>query len=141
MTTIAADRFGMAADQKVVDGDTNYRTRKIWPIGRAIVGAAGDNTAIVKFTRWMEKGGKGKTPTFDAEEDFEAMVLTPAGLFVYDKSCQPDEVADPFYAIGSGKQAALAAMHMGATPQRAVEIACLVDNYSGEPVDTMTIGA
>jgi ATP-dependent protease HslVU (ClpYQ) peptidase subunit len=131
----------MAADRKVVDGDTNYHTRKICRIGQSLVGAAGDNSAIVKFFRWLEKHGRGKQPTFTEEEDFEGMVLTPSGLFVYDKSCQPDEVVDSFYAIGSGKQAALAAMHMGASPTQAVEIACLVDNSSGGPVDTLSIGA
>lgn len=146
MTTIAADRRTMAADRKVSDCDANtsYRTRKIWQIGNVIVGAAGDNVAIVKFVRWLEKGGRAKHPDFrepgqDSEAEFAALVLTPSGLFVYDTSCQPDEVADPFYAIGSGAQAALAAMHLGASPVKAVEIACLVDNDSGGPVDSLSL--
>jgi hypothetical protein len=43
----------------------------------------------------------------------------------------------PFIALGTGKDAALGAMHMGADAQRAVEIATLVDNRSGPPVHSL----
>lgn len=136
MTTIAANRECMAADHKVTDGDTSYRAAKIWKRGSAIVGAAGSNSAINKFRKWIDRGYKGRLPEFLEEEaaEFAAIVLNPDGLFVFDSSCVPDRIIDPFYAIGTGKQAALAAMHMGAGPQKAVEIACEVDNSTGPPV-------
>jgi 20S proteasome alpha/beta subunit len=145
MTTIAANREMMAADRRVTDGDTHFPARKIWRIGDAIVGAAGDVGGIQKFVSYLEKIGKSRRkvvplPEFGKKEAFEAIVLTPEGLFAYDQACRPQEIEAEFYAMGSGKQAALAALHMGANPTQAVEIACLVDNSSDGPVDTLTIG-
>lgn len=44
-----------------------------------------------------------------------------------------------FHAAGSGQDAALAAMHMGASAYKAVEIACLVDSGSGLPVKAINV--
>lgn len=151
MTTIAANKECMAADRKVVDGDTHYKTAKIQRVGQAIIGAAGSNPAIAKFMQWIQaehlRSKRSKPlplPSLidpdDEDSAFAGLVLTPAGLFVYDVGCYPDLITDPFYAIGSGKQAALAAMHLGATPHKAVEVACLVDNCSDGPVDCLFIG-
>lgn len=135
----------MAADRKVTNGETSFSAVKIRRIGAAIVGCAGTNTAIAKFVRWIEAGGdtgRGKPdeiPKFK-DEDLEAIVLTPAGIFIYDTGCEPDELKDPFCAIGSGKQAALAAFRCyKATPRRAVEVACAVDDSTRGPVDVLNL--
>jgi hypothetical protein len=47
----------------------------------------------------------------------------------------------PFLALGSGKDAALGAMYMGATARRAVAVACLVDATSGPPVNILKVSA
>jgi ATP-dependent protease HslVU (ClpYQ) peptidase subunit len=131
----------MAADRKVTDSDTAYSAVKIRRIGKAIVGCAGSNAPIAKFVRWLEAGGKQEDmPKFKPDEEFAALVLTPAGLFAYDVSCEPDEIKAPFYAIGTGKQAALTAMRCyKASPKRAVEDACKVDNDTAGPVDVMSL--
>jgi ATP-dependent protease HslVU (ClpYQ) peptidase subunit len=139
MTTIAANKKCMAADRKVTDGDRVFKTHKIRRIGDAIVGGAGTSSAIAKFFRWMESGKQDSPPKLDKDDELEALVLTPAGLFTYGNDFTPDEVLDPFYAIGSGAHAALAAMHMKATPKRAVEIACKVDNSTDGPVDVLML--
>ena len=139
MTTIAASRTAMAGDRRVTDGDTTFSGRKIHRVGEAIVGAAGSGGAIAKFLKYLRAGDLDDVPKFGKDDELSALVLTPAGLFAYDTECQPEEILDPFYAVGSGKQAALAAMHMGATPQKAVAIACIVDNSSGEPIDVLEL--
>jgi ATP-dependent protease HslVU (ClpYQ) peptidase subunit len=48
-------------------------------------------------------------------------------------------VEDDFSAIGSGAQAAMAAMHMGADVKRAIEIASQVDVGSGGKIQYHTI--
>lgn len=45
----------------------------------------------------------------------------------------------PFYAWGSGMPPALAALHMGATAERAVEIAILIDPNSGGATQTLRL--
>lgn len=140
MTTIAANRQCMAADRKVTNGDASFHAIKIRRVGRAIVGCAGHNTAIAKFIRWLEAGGKPEDIPKFKDEDLEALVLTPAGLFTYDIGCEPDEIQDPAYAIGTGKQAALVAMRCyRASPKRAVECACAVDNDTEGPVDVLRL--
>lgn len=139
MTTIAASRNSMAADQQVTDGDRRFRTHKIRRVGEAVVGAAGTGPAIAKFMRWLEDGKQDDPPKLGKDDELEAIVLTPAGLFVYDESCTCEEILDDFYAVGTGAMAAIAAMHMGATPERAVEVAALVDNNTDGPFDVLTI--
>jgi len=46
---------------------------------------------------------------------------------------------EPFYAIGSGSKAALAAMHMGADAIKAVDIACKVDPHTGGEIQVFRI--
>ena len=141
MTTIAANRRMMAGDQRVTDGDRSFRTRKIRRIGDAIVGAAGTGPAIGKFFQWLADGQQDDPPKMVKDDELDALVLTPAGLFCYGTDCTAEEVLDDFYAVGTGAQAALAAMHLGCDPARAVAIACAVDNATGGPVDSLTLDA
>jgi ATP-dependent protease HslVU (ClpYQ) peptidase subunit len=139
VTTIAANRQKIAGDQQVTDGERKFRTHKVRRIGHAVVGCAGTGPAISKFLKWLESGQLDDAPKMAKDDELEAIVLTPAGLFVYGTDCVAEEVLDAFYACGSGAQAALAALHMGADPTRAVEIATLVDNFTGGPVDTVEL--
>lgn len=139
MTTIAASRSQMAGDQKCTDDGTAFRTRKIRRIGESIVGAAGTGPAINRFFKWLEGGEQDDPPKYGKDDELAAIVITPAGMFRYDCGCEAEEVLDPFYAVGSGKQAALAAMHLGCDPKSAVEIACKVDDATGGPVDVLEL--
>ena len=140
MTTIAANRSCMAGDQKVTDDGTAFRTTKIRRIGDTIAGAAGTSNFISKFFRWLEAGDQDADPPKPTKDDeLAAIVLTPAGMFRYDTACEAEQVNDPFYAVGSGKQAALAAMHLGCDPAEAVEVACKVDDATGGPVDVLSL--
>lgn len=129
----------MAGDQKVTDEDTHFRNKKIFRVGDAIVGAAGEAAAISRFLEWLHDGQEYEPPKFKKDTELDVLVLTPAGLFTYGWDCRAEEILDPFYAIGTGKQAALAAMHLGATPEQAVEIACKVDNATGGPIDVLEL--
>ncbi len=141
MTTIAANRSEMAGDSKVTDDDTSFRGRKVHRVGEAVVGAAGTGPAISKFIKWLRAGDLDARPKFDKDDELAALVLTPAGLFAYGTELEPEEIDDPFYAVGTGKQAALAAMRLGCTPGRAVEVACEIDNHTGGPVDVLRLDA
>jgi hypothetical protein len=45
----------------------------------------------------------------------------------------------PFWAMGSGSQAALVAMECGADSETAVELAIRFDHLSGPPVNTLSL--
>ena len=132
MTTIAVNRKEMAADSRSSDDTVYYATEgKITRVGKDLIGACGNLDSISKFLHWYET--KGDMPDFE-DDDFEAAALTHEGIFIYCNSCRPRKLIDPFYATGSGQQAALAAMHLGHCPRRAVEIAIRCDKNSGPPV-------
>jgi len=140
MTTIAANRQCMSADRKVTDGDVSYSCIKLREINGSIVGVAGDNPAIVKFWAWYRASLTSKTvkaPEFNKKHSLAALVLTAKGsLLVYDTDCVPDVVEDDYWAIGTGRQAALAAMLLGHEPEEAIAVAQEVDTCTGGAVDT-----
>ncbi len=61
MTTIVATRYLMAADTKTIVGESWFYGHKMTRIGKAVVGCAGDSTAIEKFLAWYRKP-RGKRP-------------------------------------------------------------------------------
>lgn len=145
MTTIAVRMGVMAADSRVThdsEGGGSRVTRcvKLLRVRDALVGLSGESEPGLIFLDWY-KSGKREAPgvLIDGEADFTALVLTPKGLFEYGKYCRPEKILDKFWAIGSGTKAALGAMHMGASAERAVEIACLIDPYTAPPIHVMKL--
>lgn len=147
MTTIVADRRMMAADRRVTDDSGVRHGKKIVRMGDAIIGCAGTSSVCVAFMRYLstliECGDdeEATRPTLGKDEELSVLILTPDALYVCDESCEFEEITDSFYAVGSGSKAALAAMYLGCDPIRAVEIASLVDSYTGGPIDAIGFGS
>jgi ATP-dependent protease HslVU (ClpYQ) peptidase subunit len=139
VTTIAATRSAMAADRRVSGSGTRYKTKKIRRYGDAIVGVAGDAASVARFFAWFAERGEKGPPKLGKDAELEALILTPAGLFVCGSECALDEVEDEFFAIGSGAGPALGAMHMGASVKVAIEIAARVDPATGDGIDILTL--
>ena len=55
----------------------------------------------------------------------------------YEQTPNPFVVEDKQWAIGSGRDYAIAAMHLGRTAAEAVAVACLFDVSCGMGIDTM----
>ena len=135
MTTVVCTREEMASDSQL-SGDYRASAKKLWKIKGGVVGIAGQYAACVQFVKWL-KGEQDDPPDM---EEVDAMVVTATGRILhYNSSTEPFEVEDDFSAIGSGAQAAMAAMHMGASVERAIEVACAVDVGSGGKVQHHTI--
>lgn len=133
MTTIAADRESMAADSKVVVDGVSFKSTKIFRKGKALIATAGNCGAGNKFIAWY--GTKRKKPELKDDEELEALVLTRKGLVYYGNDLEPVTITDDRFAIGSGRDAALTAMRVyGATPEEAVEAACMIDEGTDGPV-------
>lgn len=140
MTTIAVRDGVMACDSLAIDGSTRIMCEKIYrmPDG-TILGGAGSSAAIEAFLTARRKG-ESCTLTEEDRKSFVVAVLHPDGSIMRweDERCGW-KVLDGFHAIGSGAQAAMAAMHMGADAVKAVEIAKLVNADTGGPVVSMSI--
>jgi hypothetical protein len=133
MTTIAAsfeDRL-LVTDSRISDGDTTWRAIKAEVFNGRIYATAGEAADTEKFMAWIRRGRRGARPKVDSE--FQALALTPEGLFFFDQHLYPMRLLHPM-AIGSGAKAARGAMAMGADIRRAVEIACDIDHSSGLPL-------
>lgn len=144
MTTIVASLEGMAADTRVTWTDRdNDRVNsaygsKIERVGDEIIGTAGDYAAGVRFMEWVRAGRPKKRPRLI--KDFRALVLSSQGIFFVDGTDPtPMPVGPTFYAIGSGAPYALGALEMGASLERAVDIAKMYDVYSGGKVTSLSL--
>lgn len=122
----------MASDSLCVDNGTRSRGDKIFEVRGDLLGVAGDYNQAKVFVAWYRDKRKRKP---DVKADIEILVLTKKGeLVLWTSELIPDVLKADFWAIGTGRDVALGIMHDGGTPERAVEIACLVDVNSGLPV-------
>lgn len=131
MTTVATDGIRMVADTLVTHEGTRSKAEKVFEVKGELVGIAGDYSAGLLFVKWYADRRKNKP---ELGEGFEAMVVSSRGIEVWDCFLHPMKVLEPFYACGSGKDAALGAMHAGADVARAVEIAARIDYQTDLPI-------
>jgi hypothetical protein len=96
-----------------------------------IIATAGESSPALVFVDWYGSGRVMPEVLLNKQADFLCLILTPSGLYEVDEFCRPDLVLEPFYAIGSGAKAALAAMHCGRSAVEAVRIASRIDPYTG----------
>jgi hypothetical protein len=138
MTCIVATKTHMYCDSKVTSGDSHFPGAKIFRVRDDIVGTAGNNQGIEKFLRWYS--GKRHKPLEPGKSDnFDIIVLTHDGIFSFANCSFPDKVDRDFHVVGTGGSLAHAAMLAGASPRRAVEIACEISNGCGLPVQELSL--
>lgn len=89
---------------------------------------------------WVQGASINDFPREFMAEDCQTTLVVCAKnhpVLVYSGCPYPQELSSKFYATGSGRDFAIAAMHCGRTAKEAVEIACLYDVYSGGSVDVL----
>jgi ATP-dependent protease HslVU (ClpYQ) peptidase subunit len=143
MTTIAARKlpgrgWQIAADsQETIEGedsgDIKLPCQKIFTHNdggsNVIVATAGDSGAGLAFVEHIRRHSAFRR---DPEREFDCLVKDKHGkLWMWSQDLIPVEITLPFYAIGTGRMAAFAALEMGANVRRAVEIAAKYDPYTG----------
>lgn len=145
MTTIAYRDNTMAADSRGYAGNcaslgTKSKIRKC-PDGTLVGCSSSKPGQTEAVMAWFMAGADPlKTPTFGAiGPDFTLLAVKADGsaLYGWGSFYLSGPLTAPFYAIGSGAGAAYGALEMGASAQRAVEVACLHDVWSGGPVETL----
>lgn len=108
------------------------------------VGTAGNLSYRLPLIHWVAAGMNiNELPSFagsSGDDNFGALILTEEGmLYQIEISCYPMVVEEQFYAIGTGKLAAMAAMHCGKDTVASIETAMLFDIYSGGSVDLLSL--
>lgn len=137
MTTIAArvSTGEIAADSMVSGDDSFYLVEKLRKGKASIYGACGDWDKCLKMLQVLESGGD-----LDSDMDVTVLEIRNDGLWVYEGTIIPARIKNDFWAIGTGANFAIAAMHLGLSPADAVKLACQYDTSSHEPVDVMRLG-
>lgn len=141
MTILAWDGITLAADKRAISDGLSCTVTKIMRLsdGR-LFGGCGDLSFCLAMKDWIEQGSKFETfPAAQRDkDDWQGCVLVDEhGLGVFERTPSLIRFEDPFYACGSGRDYALAAMHLGKSAEEAVKIASLFEVGCGNGVDSL----
>jgi ATP-dependent protease HslVU (ClpYQ) peptidase subunit len=140
VTVICWDGKTLAADKMCADEWVKRYVTKIRRIhdGERIAGASGDADHCRELLAWVENGG-AFPDHLRGELRATALVIHRGGAAcLYQRSPHPITLEPGPQAIGSGADAAMAAMLCGKTASEAVEIAAQVCRGVGGGVDSLT---
>jgi hypothetical protein len=154
MTTIAYRDGVIAADSRVTvsseaGGSRKHLCTKLFrktitekrKTFDVIIATAGESSPSLVFVDWYGTGQPIPDILRDLGGDFTCLILRPDGLYEADVYCRPDKILEPFYAVGSGAKAALAAMTCGRGALAAVRVAAVWDPYTGGKITSMSLKA
>lgn len=144
MTTIAArlSTGEMAADSICAGDDVHYLVSKLRKAPRSIFGGAGQWDTLLRFYAHLTVSGGAPEALLKILEpcgDIEVLEMREDGLYVYESCYISTPIKNDFYAVGTGRNFAIAAMHMGASPREAVALAAVYDTNTGGPIEEMCL--
>lgn len=142
MTVIAWDGKTLAADKMACAAGYGYTVTKVHRLrDGAIVAFSGDGDGAMALLAWLNAAQNPVAyPEQQKDNDTSALVVKPDGsVWSYGKTPYPQRIECKSYAMGHGRDFALAAMHLGKSAKEAVEVACALDVYCGNGVDALDI--
>lgn len=142
MTCIAWDGKTLAADKRATNAGVAYAVTKIHRLPDGLVAFSGDGAHASELLNWFFGARNPETyPRRDEDTGAGALQISQRGqIFLYSPACAfPERIESTIFARGSGRDFALAAMHLGKTAREAVEVACAFDVYCGNGIDTLTL--
>lgn len=142
MTIIAWDGTKLAADKLMSIYGAGTTVTKIRKINGNLVGGAGSSAVVQEMFKWIENGcDPDKFPEKQKAVDTYAnmVVITPdKKILTYETTAYPTEIEHDYYAIGSGRDFALALMHVGYGSEYAVIVTNELSAHCGNGVDTLS---
>lgn len=143
MTTIAWDGRTLAADKQATSGGLIHTTTKIFEHRTGLYGITGHASHGLAVYRWIietNSDPKSYPPNPSNDEYGYLLHIDKKGkIWCYEGFPIPANMEDPFFAIGSGREYATAAMYCGKTAIEAVEIASKFNTGTGQGVDSFTL--
>jgi 20S proteasome alpha/beta subunit len=141
MTVIAWDGKTLAADRMAAHGCLARTVTKIWKVRDMLVGGSGSADVVQSMLWWVRHGcDPDRFPAMQNSEEFAPFLVIKAdGIWLYERTPNPIEFHDPIFAIGSGREYAMAAMHLGRSAREAVELACIYDPNCGRGIDELKL--
>lgn len=143
MTVIAWDGKTLAADkQSTSDGYARIVT-KIHRIANGLVGFTGDAIPATALLQWFRCGMlHDQWPKKLGDNEAYAVFIDLSGkvhLYCSAEGPYAEQLEDPIYAAGHGRDFALAAMYLGKSALEAVAVACALDKTCGKGIDTLEL--
>jgi ATP-dependent protease HslVU (ClpYQ) peptidase subunit len=133
----------MAGDKMASIGDNRHgRVTKVFKIKGSLIGFSGSLDVGVAILRWFENDcNEDYWPELQYENvECNVLVVSPDGVVKsYERYPLPIVLEQDIHAIGSGRDFALAAMHLGLDPVKAVEVASALDGHTGGGVDVVSL--
>ena len=142
MTVVAWDGRTLAADKRACNGTLIHTTTKIFRVGGALAAYSGPAAAGEELLAWFRDGAvPAELPESqrDDERGGKLLVIDATGIRVYEGTPYPLRFEGPHFAIGCGRDFAMAAMYLGKTAAEAVAVACALDSGCGNGIDTLEL--
>lgn len=152
MTVIAWDGKYLAADKRCNSGKRITKTTKVFKlsfhIGRQdayqlLVAYAGTLSVGNQCVEWLKRGAElSEYPALQKDKEFGVDLVVidsrkPGIVFTYDFVPCPVLHEEKYFAEGSGRDLAIAALYLGQSAVAAVEIASTFDRSCGNGVDSV----
>lgn len=148
MTTVIACKplLVMVADSRIAHGGGGFKSsKKVRKVGKFLAGVAGDFAFARSYLETFAAAARtldGRAPPKLApfEQEFELMVLSEWGLWIYGDDGSAIEVEEEFYVIGSGAPWASACLrtqeltYTAYNPAMALDVACEFSAESALPM-------
>lgn len=143
MTAIAWDGETLAADRMLSCNSLMRTVRKVFVVRDGIMGFSGDISICMEFMAWYNDGASPKEFPHSLRDVKElpvnALVINNATIFSYDCSPHPLLICDKHMALGSGRDFAITAMHLGHSAIKSVQIANELSNTCGNGVEWLRL--
>jgi hypothetical protein len=146
MTVIVWDGKSLTTDKQATQSDLMRTVTKSRIIRGHLCAVAGDWDLAQEMFVWFERGAKPDEvpPFFRSKEDWVAFVaITPdKRVLKFERSPYPMDFTetvenDGWFVFGSGRDFAVGALAMGASPEEAVRIASKYCTTCGNGVDVL----
>jgi hypothetical protein len=145
MTVIVWDGEHLVTDRKATDGSLKWESSKAWYVsspthGVCIVSGVGHLKQIITLRNWIAEGADPQQyPYLHSEVSCQLVVVTDAGLLLYDESPYPIERGFTPCAFGHGRDFAYGALAMGANAEQAVDAANKYSHHCGLGKEVFTL--
>ena len=142
MTVIAWDGKTLAADKRCNAGGLATTVTKIHRVPQGIVAFCGNVERALEVLQWLRVGADPAEWTCEMRASGwpNVLLITHRGdVLEYGSTPYPVCYEDRFTAAGTGRDYAMAAMHLGKTAREAVEVACLFDVSCGNGIDMLEL--
>lgn len=143
MTVIAWDGTTLAADRRATNYGVWHRTTKLRRVAGCLIAFEGNASHGEALAGWFERGAipvEYPKPLEGSDKEAHMIVIREGGTIQRFEGPHPFVIEEAQYAWGSGRDFALAALHLGKTASEAVAVASHFATGCGDGVDTLTFG-